>query len=148
MSTGLVRFGARDYMPEIGRWTAKDPFRFAADDTNLYGYVLADPVNVVDQFGLAGSITIVVPGVGPIVIPLPGPGAGLGFGLGVGIGILLTPSECGESPPMGPDEETRQQCTALYEKCVDDGWLGRCDDCLHNCLSNGFWNFSLCRPSY
>jgi uncharacterized protein RhaS with RHS repeats len=23
--TGLVRFGARDYDPETGRWTAKDP---------------------------------------------------------------------------------------------------------------------------
>jgi RHS repeat-associated protein len=37
--TGLVRFGARDYEPETGRWTAKDPIRFLARDTNLYGYV-------------------------------------------------------------------------------------------------------------
>jgi RHS repeat-associated protein len=27
--TGLVRFGARDYDPETGRWTAKDPIAFA-----------------------------------------------------------------------------------------------------------------------
>jgi RHS repeat-associated protein len=27
--TGLVRFGARDYDPETGRWTAKDPILFA-----------------------------------------------------------------------------------------------------------------------
>ncbi len=27
--TGLVRFGCRDYDPETGRWTAKDPIRFA-----------------------------------------------------------------------------------------------------------------------
>jgi RHS repeat-associated protein len=26
--TGLVRFGARDYDPEVGRWTAKDPIGF------------------------------------------------------------------------------------------------------------------------
>src|SRR5690606_25397761 len=33
--TGLVRFGARDYDSETGRWTAPDPIRFAAGDTNL-----------------------------------------------------------------------------------------------------------------
>jgi RHS repeat-associated protein len=26
--TGLVRFGARDYDPQTGRWTAKDPVGF------------------------------------------------------------------------------------------------------------------------
>ncbi|HEY6564192.1 MAG TPA: RHS repeat-associated core domain-containing protein, partial [Pirellulaceae bacterium] len=50
--TGLVRFGARDYDPEVGRWTAKDPILFAGGDTNLYGYVLNDPVNFVDPSGL------------------------------------------------------------------------------------------------
>jgi RHS repeat-associated protein len=54
--TGLVRFGARDYDAEIGRWTAKDPIRFAGGDTNLYGYVFNDPVNFVDPSGLA-SVT-------------------------------------------------------------------------------------------
>ena len=49
--TGLVRFGARDYDPETGRWTAKDPIGFAGGDTNLYGYVLADPVNFLDPSG-------------------------------------------------------------------------------------------------
>jgi RHS repeat-associated protein len=49
--TGLVRFGARDYDPETGRWTTKDPMRFEGGDTNLYGYVLGDPVNFVDVYG-------------------------------------------------------------------------------------------------
>lgn len=49
--TGLVRFGARDYDPETGRWTSKDPILFAGGDTNLYGYVLADPINWIDPTG-------------------------------------------------------------------------------------------------
>ncbi len=50
--TGLVRFGYRDYDPDTGRWTAKDPILFAGGDTDLYGYVLNDPVNLVDPWGL------------------------------------------------------------------------------------------------
>ena len=49
--TGLVRFGERDYDSETGRWTAKDPIRFEGKDTNLYGYVLSDPVNRKDING-------------------------------------------------------------------------------------------------
>jgi len=50
--TGLVRFGYRDYDPDIGRWTAKDPILFAGGDTDLYGYVLNDPINLIDPLGL------------------------------------------------------------------------------------------------
>jgi RHS repeat-associated protein len=50
--TGLVRFGYRDYDPDTGRWTAKDPIFFAGGDTDLYGYVLNDPVNLIDPLGL------------------------------------------------------------------------------------------------
>ncbi|GBC59976.1 hypothetical protein DENIS_0918 [Desulfonema ishimotonii] len=56
--TGLVRFGYRDYDPDTGRWTAKDPILFAGGDTDLYGYCLGDPVNFVDPEGtfvFAGS---------------------------------------------------------------------------------------------
>jgi RHS repeat-associated protein len=49
--TGLVRFGARDYDLETGRWTAKDPIGFAGADTNLYGYVFHDPINLIDPNG-------------------------------------------------------------------------------------------------
>ncbi|MNK07404.1 tRNA(Glu)-specific nuclease WapA precursor [compost metagenome] len=50
--TGLVRFGARDFDSEIGRWTSKDPILFNGQDANLYGYVFNDPVNFVDPSGL------------------------------------------------------------------------------------------------
>jgi RHS repeat-associated protein len=50
--TKLVRFGARDYDAETGRWATKDPILFAGGDTNLYGYVVNDPVNFIDPAGL------------------------------------------------------------------------------------------------
>ncbi len=50
--TALVRFGARDYDPETGRWTGKDPIGFGAGDTNLYGYAINDPINFIDSDGL------------------------------------------------------------------------------------------------
>src|SRR5438552_15848985 len=47
----LVRFGARDYDSEIGRWTTKDPIGFVAG-VNFYQYVSNDPLNWKDPFGL------------------------------------------------------------------------------------------------
>jgi RHS repeat-associated protein len=51
--TGFVRFGARDYDPFVGRWTAKDPIGFAGGETGFYTYVGNDPVNLVDPSGRA-----------------------------------------------------------------------------------------------
>ena len=50
--TNLVHFGYREYDPLTGKWTAKDPIDFSGGDTNLYGYVLGDPVNFIDPTGL------------------------------------------------------------------------------------------------
>jgi RHS repeat-associated protein len=54
--TKLLRFGARDYDPEIGRWTNKDPILFDGGQSNLYVYVENDPVNYVDPSGLVVRI--------------------------------------------------------------------------------------------
>jgi RHS repeat-associated protein len=51
--TGLVRFGARDYDGNVGRWTNKDPLRFGGGGFNLYGYVVNDPINFRDGAGKA-----------------------------------------------------------------------------------------------
>ncbi len=48
----LVQFGYRDYDPNVGRWTAKDPALFKGGDTDLYGYALKNPANYIDPFGL------------------------------------------------------------------------------------------------
>jgi len=64
--TGLVRFGYRDYEPDVGRWTAKDPILFAGGDTDLYGYCLNDPVNWVDPTGEIAITTAIGVGVGVV----------------------------------------------------------------------------------
>ena len=48
--TGLVHLGAREYDPQTGRWLTPDPIGFAGGP-NLYGYVLADPINYIDPLG-------------------------------------------------------------------------------------------------
>jgi RHS repeat-associated protein len=72
-ATGLVRFGARDYDPQTGRWTAKDPMLFAAGEVNLYVYASGDPVNFTDPDGRE-------PGVLDVYIA--------GFGAGVGAAAI------------------------------------------------------------
>jgi RHS repeat-associated protein len=49
--TGLVRFGARDYDAETGRWTVKDPLGFGGESSNVYAYLLGDPINFFDPAG-------------------------------------------------------------------------------------------------
>jgi RHS repeat-associated protein len=51
IQTKLVRFGARDYDAETGRWTLQDPIGLAGG-VNLYGFAGGDPVNFTDPFGL------------------------------------------------------------------------------------------------
>ncbi|MCP4926358.1 MAG: hypothetical protein GY916_10470 [Gammaproteobacteria bacterium] len=74
----LTRFGARDYDPQTARWTSKDPIRFAGGDANVFGYVLADPINSLDPSGL-----LTLFGSGGVEIPFVG---------GADIGIMITTS--------------------------------------------------------
>jgi RHS repeat-associated protein len=53
--TGLTRFGWRDYAPDVGRWTAKDPLLFESGDENLFAYVHSDPINFIDPSGRQGD---------------------------------------------------------------------------------------------
>ena len=98
--TGLTRFGARDYDAETGRWTAKDPIQFKGGDTNLYGYVLQNPVNWIDPNGkfaiLLPLIPIVVTGTDLLI------GAGLGV---VGYGLDKIYNREKDVPNQGPPNE-------------------------------------------
>ena len=52
-ATGLVRFGARDYDPVAGRFTASDPTFFRGSPENLYQYANNNPITQRDPSGLA-----------------------------------------------------------------------------------------------
>ena len=94
--TGLVRFGFRDYDPDIGRWTAKDPILFGGGDSDLYGYCLNDAVNFEDPFGLALTerqrlIVSVVSSIGAIVgtIAVGATTWGIGAPIGGAVGAAI-----------------------------------------------------------
>lgn len=56
--TSLVRFGARDYDPEVGRWVSKDPILFNGGQANLYSYIEDEPINQVDPMGTGPSAAL------------------------------------------------------------------------------------------
>ncbi|HET6550246.1 MAG TPA: RHS repeat-associated core domain-containing protein, partial [Solirubrobacter sp.] len=69
--TRLVRFGLRDYEPESGRFTARDPAGFAGSPRALYAYASNSPVSFRDPTGtfsltwsgyegLGGGLTIYI----------------------------------------------------------------------------------------
>ena len=51
--TGLYYYRSRFYDPKTGSFISADPVGFAGGDTNLYRYVLNNPVNFTDPYGLA-----------------------------------------------------------------------------------------------
>ena len=51
-ATGMVRFGARDFDPRVGRWMTKDPLGFGGGGSNMYEYVHGAPISSGDPSGL------------------------------------------------------------------------------------------------
>ena len=68
--TELIHFGAREYDPQVGRWTSRNPLLFNADDANLYSYAASDPINFTDPTGLL----VAAPGFWESLVPVWGPG--------------------------------------------------------------------------
>jgi RHS repeat-associated protein len=139
--TSLVRFGARDYDPEVGRWTAKDRILFDGGDTNLYRYALGDPVNRTDPTGRSATTWDVLFGVGTAAVEAPAIG-GLGI---VGVCILLALTLEDDAA----DEDEVDRCKRVKNGCIDQCLphldTGSLDgmpfhDCMRKCLeAQGCW---------
>jgi RHS repeat-associated protein len=118
--TKLVRFGARDYNPSIGRWAVKDPIHFGGNDTNLYQYAAGDPINQFDPTGL-GSITIsFYSGIGGGITIAYGDGhlsAGFEIGVGKGVGVDVNPN----TTPFRGDMLTDSQATLFLQSTARFG---------------------------
>jgi RHS repeat-associated protein len=94
--TTLVRFGARDYDAETGRWTRKDPLGFAgsSSEANLYVYADNDPVTRGDPDGLlsVGASAYVGVGAGArFAVDSTGFSVCVETGVGIGGGVSADP---------------------------------------------------------
>jgi RHS repeat-associated protein len=121
-STGLIRFGFRDYDPQAGRWTTRDPTLYAGGQVNLYAYVGNDPVNRRDPNGLfcVGATGYAgAGGGGRICTTKEGVSVCFEVGFGVGGGVDISPA--------GDLDKTDQSVKAeLMAGCFDVGVGGQC----------------------
>ncbi len=99
-ATGLVRFGMRDYEPETGRWTARDPILFEGGQANLYLYAGGDPVGQRDPTGLicvGGSVYAGFGGGAQVCVTDEGLSLCAEAGLGIGTDAGLELGDLAES---------------------------------------------------
>ncbi len=59
---------------------SKDPILFAGGDTNLYGYVLQDPINLIDPSGLEATLYIALPYHAVLGVTNPNSSTGMTYG--------------------------------------------------------------------
>jgi RHS repeat-associated protein len=137
LDTGLMRFGARDYDPVTGRWTAKDPIGWAGHSSNFYVYTNNDSINKFDSSGLEDDdvnlacpalfLLQFVPGVGWVLRTadcyscITNPDFFSCFGCVVGVNFNPCALDPG-FPESGPPPERPEPCTAAnnYCQCVPE----------------------------
>jgi RHS repeat-associated protein len=123
--TKLLRFGARDYDPNTGRWTAKDPILFAGGDTNLYEYASNDPVNKIDSAGHCPLCLAIALGIAVVSEQNDGPGGSVAPLLALpfaGADALLTArlvrpvaaAACGQAAQSGRLQQVLNAISDLY----------------------------------
>jgi RHS repeat-associated protein len=111
--TNLLLAPHRAYEPSLGRWIGEDPIGFDGGDSNMYVYVVNNPVNLIDSTGKVLAIPVVV-ALPPLGQALAGAGAlaaAAAIGLMMGDKFPLPPSDDANSKhrprppsrPMGPE---------------------------------------------
>jgi RHS repeat-associated protein len=150
VDTRLVHFGARDYDPSVGRWTAKDPILFGGGQANLFVYIENDPVNWMDPFGRSGiaigfsaaggigfaggfGFGLVFDWTSGISVNYFSGGLGIGLGLSAGLqasyfdsltGFFSTSTETSISTPLGGAAITQGNTRDINQASVSPGFAG------------------------
>ena len=133
-ASGLVRFGVRDYDPQGGVWTSKDPSVATLKTTNLYSYAYSDPLNAADHDGRMpvgpgvadskgpddGGVTLnpleqVLAATPAVPSGIVNAGAGFGDAVTFGVSRLVRQLEGIES--------TVEECSAAYRGGATVGWM-------------------------
>ena len=52
LGLGWLDYGARRYMPDLGRWASIDPLAHRYDNSSPFSYVFNNPVNLIDPDGM------------------------------------------------------------------------------------------------
>ena len=105
--TKLIRFGARDYAPTIGRWITKDPARFGAQDRNFYDYGLTDPIQNTDSTGMDAD-----------------PEMGCDPTLPCRQSLRQCAGECVYLPTTDRQSACSSCCSAAFSRCIETGmWI-------------------------
>jgi YD repeat-containing protein len=98
-------YGTKPKVPaDIGRWTTKDPIGFNGGDTNLYGYVLNDPVNFIDKDGKGPEVIIIA-------------------GAALAIGVYVIYKEIKKDPELTQRCETyvRDKINSFFNSLLNNG---------------------------
>ena len=129
--TGLYFYRARYYSPTLQRFTSQDPIAFARGGSNLYGYVLNNPVSLADLLGLITPTPTPTRTPTPTPIPAPTPGpttfscflGSLGRDPGPGLRCLVGTGVCIYAPGYG-------SCGLAVIGCI------QCANNLASCYNN------------
>lgn len=109
--TKLNSKNVRYYNPSTGRFLSADPIGFKGGDTNLYRYVLDNPVNLIDSRGTDGIVPRVL--FCPALINCPKTKEKCWKSKGIGIGDALDfPAECSKEQDEDDDPHTCEESGA------------------------------------
>jgi RHS repeat-associated protein len=129
--TRLIRFGARDYDPVTGRWTARDPLGIDSVDANLYLYAVGDPISFMDADGRVPAIVPVAINIAVDVLAA----AGAFYSANKAAQFVRCAERYAGCIQESQDEE---RCRGYRDPVRTT--RGQCDDCLARCVANaGKW---------
>lgn len=106
----------RVYMPEIGRWTKRDPLGYV-DGMSVYGYANSLPVVSLDPDGLDAVAATIIPAIAPAIPAAPALAPALVCIGGIVFIVIKAPEVVRETDGLIDDIKIRDPKVRLTNKC-------------------------------